>query len=173
MSSNSNASRTGNSDGAKIPAGKRSLHRLATVRRLQGISRRTMARHLNVELATVRRQERESTDLLLSELYAWQKVLDVPVAELLVPADDPLSEPVLKRSQLVRLMKTVLAILEIAEQEPIRRMAQTLVGQLTELMPELEGVSPWHAVGKRRRYDEFGVAAERRLPDDMFMDLTD
>ncbi len=38
----------------------------------------------------VRQQESENSDLPLSTLYAWQKVLDVPVAELLVEPDDGL-----------------------------------------------------------------------------------
>ena len=41
---------------------------------------------------------------------------------------------------------------------------------MTEIMPELEGVVPWHAVGERRRRDEYGVAAERSMSDDLFMD---
>jgi hypothetical protein len=157
----------------ELPTSKQPLHRLGTVRRLQGVTRRTVARHLKIDVAQVKRQELETTDMLLSCLYEWQKVLDVPVAELLVEADDPLSAPVLKRAQLVRVMKTVLAIIEEARQEPIRRMAQTLADQLIEIMPELRGVSPWHAVGKRRRRDDYGVAAERRLSEDVFLDLID
>lgn len=157
----------------KLPAEKQPLHRLGTVRRLQGITRRTVARHLNIDVSQVRVQERETADLPLSHLYEWQKVLDVPVMELLVEADDPLSAPVLKRAQLVRVMKTALAIMEEAKQAPIRRMAQTLIDQLLQVMPELEGVGPWHAVGKRRRRDDFGVAAERRLSDDFFVDHSD
>ena len=156
-----------------VPVAARSLHRLAIVRRLQGISRRTVARRLNMEISQVKLQERETADLPLSCLYQWQQLLDVPIGELLVEADDPLSEPVLKRAQLVRVMKTVLAILESTEQEPIRCMAQTLVEQLTEMMPELKGVGPWHAVGERRRRDEYGVAAERRLSDSLFLDRPD
>ncbi|HYW79310.1 MAG TPA: helix-turn-helix transcriptional regulator [Thermoguttaceae bacterium] len=149
------------------------LHRLAAVRRQQGVSRRTVARRLGMEVSQVKAQERESSDLLLSRLYQWQQLLEVPITELLVEAGDPLSEPVLKRAQLVRVMKTVLAILETSEQESIQRMAQTLVEQLTEIMPELEGVGPWHAVGERRRRDEYGVAAERRLADSVFTDMGD
>ncbi len=52
-------------------------------------------------------------------------------------------------------------------------MAQTLIDQLLEIMPELAGVGPWHAVGQRRRLDELGMAAERRLSDDVFLDLTE
>ena len=84
-------------------------------------------------------------------LYEWQKALDVPIAELLVESEDSLSQPLVQRAQLVRLMKTALAILEQADNEATRRMAQTLVDQLVEVMPELQGISAWHAVGKRRR----------------------
>ena len=52
-------------------------------------------------------------------------------------------------------------------------MAQTLVDQLVEVMPELQGISAWHAVGKRRRLDELGIAAMRTLSDDVFIDLLD
>lgn len=150
--------------------GSPALQRLASVRRLQGLSRRTVARRMNIEVEQVRRQECETADLPLSALYAWQRVLEVPVAELLVEAGDSLSSPVLERSRLVRLMKTVLAIQQQAKQESIRRMAQTMIEQLTEVMPELAHVGPWHAVGRRRRLDELGVAAQRRLADDVFID---
>ncbi len=170
---NCGASGVGPRDAQQVPTGKRPLHRLGTVRRSQGISRRTVARRLNTEVATVRLQEREHADMLLSKLYEWQQALDVPVEELLVEAGDPLSTPVLKRAQLVRVMKTAQAILGQAKQTRVRRMAQTLVDQLIELMPELAEVGPWHAVGKRRRRDEFGAAAQRRLSEDVFLDLKD
>jgi len=149
------------------------LHRLAKVRRLQGLSRRIVARRLNTEVAQLKEQERPTSDMPLSRLYEWQRVLEVPVSELLVEPGDPLSPPVLERARLVRVMKTVLAILEEARELPVRRMAETLVDQLTEMMPELEGIGPWHAVGRPRRRDELGVAAERRLSDDVFLDMID
>jgi transcriptional regulator with XRE-family HTH domain len=151
-------------------AKEQSLQRLAIVRRQQGLSRRTIAKRMNVEVDDVRIQEEQSADLPLSALYAWQKALDVPVSELLVEAGDSLVSPVLERSQLVRLMKTVLAIREQARQESIRRMAQTMFDQLTEIMPELANVGPWHAVGKRRRLSELGVAAHRHLAEEVFID---
>jgi transcriptional regulator with XRE-family HTH domain len=161
-----------NPDSVPIPvANKRPLHRLGTVRRLQGVSRRAVARRLNIDIAAVKQQEDESTDIPLSTLYAWQKLLEVPVSELLVDATDPLSPPIMKRAQMVRVMKTALSILERTNQVPIKRMAQTLVDQLLDLMPELRGVSAWHAVGQRRRLNEFGRAADRRLSADVFMDL--
>ncbi len=150
------------------PGDRPVLHRLGAVRRQQGVSRRTMARRLNVDVPTIKQQEDESSDLNLSTLAAWQRVLEVPLAELLVDVEEPLSTPVLKRAQLVRLMKTVMAIRERSRQPSIRRMAQMLVDQLTEVMPELSGVSPWHAVGKRRTRDEVGQAAQRSFSLDAF-----
>jgi transcriptional regulator with XRE-family HTH domain len=157
----------------KPPFAPRPLHRLGIVRRLQGISRRTVARRLNVDVTKVKWQERATSDLSLSSLYEWQQVLEVPITELLVEADEQLATPVLKRAQLVRMMKTALGILESTSEEATKRMAQTLIAQMTQVMPELQNVSPWHSVGKRRRQDEFGVAAERRLSDDVFLDLMD
>jgi transcriptional regulator with XRE-family HTH domain len=152
---------------------QRPLQRLAMVRRLQGISRRTLARRLNVEVDEGRLQERDTPDLPLSLLYAWQKALDVPVAELLVEAGDTLVSPILERSQLVRLMKTVLAVRDQTRQESIRRMVQTMYEQLIEIMPELAKIGPWHAVGKRRRLCELGVAAQRHLTEAVFIDRVD
>jgi transcriptional regulator with XRE-family HTH domain len=155
---------------AHVSANGRPLHRVGIVRRLQGISRRTVARHLHTDISTVKQQEDATTDMPLSELYQWQAALEVPISELLVEADDSLSAPILERAQLIRLMKTTLAILGHAGDSPIREMAQTLVEQLAEIMPELREVSPWHAVGKRRSRDELGQAAERRLSEDVFTD---
>jgi transcriptional regulator with XRE-family HTH domain len=166
-----NTTSTAPSRAVTVPAvNGRPLQRLALVRRLQGVSRRTMARRLNIEIEQVRQQERETANLPLSVLYAWQKALDVPIAELLVEASDSLASPVLERSQLVRLMKTVLAVRERAKQESIQRMAQTMSNQLVEIMPELANIGPWQTVGKRRQRNELGVAAHRRLADSVFLD---
>ena len=159
----------------EAPSGRpaQPLQRVATVRRQQGISRRTLARRMNVELSTIREQESESYDLTLSQLYEWQKALEVPVTELLAEADDNLAASILQRAQLVRVMKSALAIKEEARQESVRRMVETLIDQLLEIMPELAGVGPWHAVGKRRRLDELGAAAERLMSENVFLDLTE
>jgi transcriptional regulator with XRE-family HTH domain len=149
------------------------LQRVAAVRRQQGVSRRTLARRMNVELSVIRDQESEDFDLSLSQLYEWQKALEVPVTELLAEADDNLTGSILQRAQLVRLMKTALAIQENARQESVRRMIMTLIDQLLQIMPELSGVGPWHAVGKRRRLDELGAAADRLMSESVFLDLTE
>jgi transcriptional regulator with XRE-family HTH domain len=145
------------------------LHRIRTVRRLQGMSLRTAARQLNATITQIRLQEDESSDLRLSELYKWQTALDVPLDELLVEPSAPLSRPVTERAHLVRVMKTAAAILENAHTPQLRRLAERLVEQLVALMPELEGVGPWHSVGRRRSMDEYGRIMEQRISDDTLL----
>jgi len=143
------------------------------VRRLQRVSRRGLARRMNVDIAEIRRQEDEASDPPLSVLFEWQKALDVPVAELLVEPEDSLSQPLVQRARLVRLMKTALALLEQATEESERVLARTLVDQLIEVMPELQGIGAWNAVGKPRRLNELGVTALRMLSEDVFLNCVD
>jgi len=123
---------------------------------------------LGANVRDIRSQENESNDLRLSELYRWQKALDVPLEELLVESERPLSRPVLERAKLVRVMKTAAAILELAPNAQVARLAGRLVEQLVELMPELKDVAPWHSVGQRRSADEFGQVVQRRIPEEFF-----
>jgi hypothetical protein len=162
-------------------AGQPGYHRLGVVRRLQGISRRTWARRMNMELSEVRRQEDQGSDLPLSAIHEWQKVLEVPMAELLVETDDTLSRPLMQRAQLLRLMKTALALQEEADSGPARQLTEALIQKLVEIMPELENVTAWHAVGKRRRLNDVGVAAlrgltifsPRELSDELFVESSE
>jgi transcriptional regulator with XRE-family HTH domain len=157
-----------------VPAANpQALHRLAAVRRQQGVSRHTVASRLKVGIEQVRQQEGESSDLPLSTLYAWREILEVPITELLVEPGDGLPSSILLRSQLVRLMKTVQTILEKAKQDSVRWMAQTMVNQLVEIMPELSDVGVWNIGGKQRRRSELGVAAQRHLASNMFVENDD
>jgi Tat protein secretion system quality control protein TatD with DNase activity len=106
----------------------------------------------------------------LSDLYRWQAALDVPLEELLVESERPLSRPVLERAKMVRLMKTAAAILEMAPTIQIDRLARRMVDQLVEMMPELKGVAAWHSVGQRRSSDEFGQILQRRISEHFFDD---
>jgi len=153
-----------------VQTGRPRLHRIADVRRRQGISVRSAARRLHASMDQVRRQEDPYCDMPLSELYRWQQALEVPVAELLVESNTPLSEPVLTRARLLRIMKTVRAIREATNSTSIQRFTMMLDQQLVELMPELQNVSPWPSVGQRRLPTELGRAAERVLPDSFFTD---
>ena len=110
--------------------------------------------------------------MLVSELYEWQRALEVPIFELLVDVHAPLSQPVLTRARLLRVMKTVRAIKEASKCVSVLRMATMLEQQLVEVMPELQDVAPWHTVGQRRSHDEVGRTAERVIPDSFFNDAT-
>lgn len=146
--------------------GNHALHRLAEVRRQQGLSLRSAARQMSVDVRTLRSEETETADLKLSDLYRWQNVLGVPITELLVDPETPLSRPVMDRARLVRIMKTVKAISETAQTDGTKRMAEMLATQLVEIMPELSEVGAWHSVGQRRSLEEYGRAAERLLSEE-------
>jgi transcriptional regulator with XRE-family HTH domain len=91
-------------------ASGRSLHRLKAVRLQQGLSRRRVAERLKITIEQVREQECETTDLSMSELYAWQKVLDVPVGRWRIgrwtgfPPPQGIVGPVLSRPELGKLV---------------------------------------------------------------------
>ena len=146
--------------GQPAPAA-RGLHRLRSVRRTEGISRRAMARRLHTDVHSVAQQEEESADLSLSTLYQWQAALGLPIEELLVEPGPELSPPVLRRSQMLRLMKTAMTVVEQTRQTDVRRMGQNMVDEILEIMPELKGVGGWPSVGQRRSLKELGRAAER------------
>lgn len=146
----------------------RQLHRIAEVRRLQGVTLRNVSRRLGAPLAAIRRQEQPDCDLRLSELMQWQAVLDVPVAELLVEGEGQLSGPVLQRSRMVKLMKTAAAIRDRAHDSTTGRMVSMLIEQILELMPELADVTPWHTTGQRRTLDEIGRTGRNTVADDVF-----
>ena len=150
-----------------FPTSDQPLNRLQQVRQQQEMSMRSVARQTGVSVRILRKQEKANADLRISDLRKWQEALDVPMGELLEEPDTQLSAPVMERARFVRLMKTASAIAERAEAKGIQRMAQMMVDQLTDLMPELEGVTPWHAFGQRRGLDELGRVVDRRLRDDV------
>ena len=148
--------------------GQRPLHRLSTVRRQQEVTRINVARRLHLDIAVVRQQEDETFDLPLSVLYEWQKVLEVPIADLLVESNSPLSPPVMEWSRLVRVMKTVAALTEKANTASLKRLLHRLRTQLLEIMPQMTDVAPWPVVGQRRSPEEYGRTVERQMPDNLF-----
>lgn len=151
-----------------LPAGKQApqqLHRIQEVRCRQGMSLRSAARQLGSDVRSIRAQEQPTCDLRLSDLHRWQAVLDVPIEELLVDTTAPLSRGVAERAKLVRIMKSALTIQESATSPALRRMADNLVEQLVDLMPELKEVSAWHSVGIRRSLDDLGRIAQQPIDD--------
>jgi hypothetical protein len=126
---------------------------------------------MELSASDIRHQCDPQSDLRISDLMQWQQVLEVPLSELLIDSDGPLSDPVKRRACLLRVMKTAKAILESAHDRSVKRMATMLVNQLVELMPELAEVSAWHSVGQRRTQGELGRIVERSIPDNFFSDV--
>jgi transcriptional regulator with XRE-family HTH domain len=149
----------------------RPLHRLGEVRRREGLSRYAIARRMRISVGKVEEQEDPSCDMRLSDLQRWQQALNVPVAELLNEPEGELSQPIQLRAHLLKAMKTVRSIQQRARQATLQRLAQTLVNQLLELMPELEGIAPWPTVGIRRRKTDLGQAFLRRIALDPLDEL--
>jgi transcriptional regulator with XRE-family HTH domain len=144
----------------------RLLQQVGEARRRQGLSIRCVAQRLGLTVGEVRAKEEAGADMLLSELYRWQSVLDVPLEELLADPDDELSPRVLMRARMLRVMKTARALRAQARTEAEHRLAKLLISQLIEIMPELKEVAAWPAVGHRRTADEIGRIGERPIPDD-------
>jgi transcriptional regulator with XRE-family HTH domain len=141
------------------------LHHLRSVRRREGMSLRSVARHMGVNPRDLRDQEVETTDLPLSVLHQWAAALDVPLTELLAEPTTELSLPLLNRARLLRITKTARAILEHTSQVRVKRMAQMLVEQLLDLMPELADVSAWNSTDSRRCRRDLGRAADYAIPE--------
>lgn len=146
------------------------LNRIAEVREQQGISIRSASRRMGISVDQVRRQEQPDANLSLEDLYLWQSALEVPVGDLLVEHDAPLSGPVLDRARMLRLMKTARAIGEANVVPGIGRMVTMLESQLLEMMPELQEVSAWHSVGQRRTQDEVGRIGESPVSENFARD---
>lgn len=126
------------------------LQRVAEARQQQGFSLRTISRRTGIDLRTLRSHEVPSTDMKLSELRAWQLALELPLVDLLEDDAQPLSSPVKDRANLVKIMKTVVAIKEAGGPPRVQRLASMLFEQMVELMPELKDVGGWPQHGSRR-----------------------
>ncbi|MGI9428698.1 MAG: hypothetical protein ACR2NM_08580 [Bythopirellula sp.] len=105
-----------------------------------------------------------TNDMKLSELYQLQAALRVPASELLAASYDGLPPEILQRTRLLRMMRTVRSIQEISTEDRIQTLAMRLVEKLTEIMPELEGVSAWPIKGQPRKSHELGAIACNVVP---------
>ncbi len=146
------------------------LHRIATVRKRQGMSLQTAARKMHAKVRQLLEQENESADVPLSTVYAWQKILGVPLTELLIEEEGELASPVLQRARMIRIMKTAVTIRQATDIVVIKRLADRLSDDLIEIMPELKHVTPWPAVGSRRAVGQTGRILDHQVPEDHFFD---
>jgi len=116
------------------------LHHVVDYRVGQGLSQQQAARLLQIELAQIRDLEHPNFDMHLSTLYRWHQALGVPITDLVVERDDPMSPPLEKKARLVDVMRMARTMQHTATHEPLRRLATTLIDQLTQLLPELAQV---------------------------------
>jgi transcriptional regulator with XRE-family HTH domain len=140
-----------------------SMHRIAEVREQQGISLRAISRRTGVDVRDLKQQESPESNLTLADLYRWQEALEVPIENLLVDHDLELSDPIQKRAAMVKIMKTVVALTEVASSPRITRLTAMLRGQMIELMPELAEIGGWPNFGSRRPPDQQGRIADNPI----------
>lgn len=150
--------------------GTPALHQVGTLCQRQRLSVRTVASKWGVDASEIHRQQNESTDLTLSQLYRWQRMLGVPVTELLLDHDEPLSDTLRWRAHLIRAMKTVVLIQQTAREPRTQRLVATLIDQLTQIMPELAEVGPQQGSSARRGLNDLGRAVDYRLSEDTLWD---
>jgi transcriptional regulator with XRE-family HTH domain len=150
---------------------RRQFHRIQSVREREGISLRTVSRRTKAPVSELEAQEREDVDIRLSDLYRWQKGLNVPLPELLMEPDAPFADPIRNRACLVRVAKTANTLLANSPTDSVRDLAQTIVNQLSEIMPELKEVRSWHDQGKRRTRDDVGRIALCPVPEEWLLSL--
>ncbi len=148
---------------ANILCDATSLHRIAEVRTQQGLSLRAISRRSGVDIQRLRQQELPNSNLTLVDLYRWAKALEVPVDNLLVDHDSELSDPVQSRAAMVKVMKTVVALAEVAAAPRVARLTTMLREQMIELMPELAEIGGWPNFGSRRPPDQVGRIGENPI----------
>lgn len=156
-----NGKSVGNSNGYGVPV---RWHRIRTIRQREGISLKTISRRSHIGMQRLRQEEVETRDLTLSQLYAWQKALRVPISELVVDAEEALEEKVRLRAALLRLTRTAKTILRECPKGPVRNLANTMLHQIYEVMPEAEAMNAWNEVGQRRSPRDVPRIIEQIVP---------
>lgn len=139
------------------------MHRIAEVRMQQGISLRAISRRTGIDVRELKQQESPDSNISLADLYKWRDALDVPVENLLVDHDQELSEPIQKRAAMVKIMKTVVALTEVASSPRVSRLTEMLREQMIDLMPELAEIGGWPNYGSRRPPEQQGRIAENPI----------
>ncbi len=146
------------------------LHHIREVRIQQGMSRRAAAKRLGVEPKQLDAIEDPSNNLTLAEVYVWQQMLEVPLEELLVESDTPLSRPVMERAQMLKLMKTAVTIRKRAKNKTICYLAEMLVEQVVAIMPDLEDIGPWSSPPDQPMNPDGNEPFDRTLAEQEFLD---
>ncbi len=147
---------------AKPSVGYANLHHVREIRIQQGISERTVARRLGIEVKRYREMEKPTFDLTVSQLGMLQQALEVPLIDL-IEDSQALSRPVAERAKMIKVMKTACALRDLKSSQQMERMTQMLCEQLVDLMPELAEVSGWPQFGARRGESAIGRALRQPI----------
>jgi transcriptional regulator with XRE-family HTH domain len=154
----------------QIPEG-RPLHRISEVRSQQNLSLRAISRRTGIDVRDLKQQELATTDVSLKDLLRWAEALEVPISNLLVDRDSELASSVRDRAALIKIMKTVVALQEVATSPRVARLTEMLREQLLTMMPELAEVGGWPNYGSRRPQDQVGrIAANPIHIDDLSLE---
>jgi transcriptional regulator with XRE-family HTH domain len=146
------------------------LHRIRDIRAQQEVTLRAMARKMHVPMREVRAQEDPTCDLPLTALYRWQQALRVPAAEILVEPGDNLSSPVNVRARLLRMMKTIVTILDKPQPERTANLLENLRNEILAVMPEIENIDRWHGSSSTRSADDIAAAVLRQIDEELLRD---
>ncbi len=146
------------------------LHRLREIRAQQDVTLRALSRKMHVPMREVRAQEDPSCDLPLTALYRWQQALRVPAAEILVEPGDKLSSPVNIRARLLRMMKTIVTILDKPQPERTTNLLENLRNEILAVMPEIENIDRWHGSRNARASDDIAAAVLRQIDEELLRD---
>lgn len=144
------------------------MHRIREVRENEGITIGAMARRMKRTVSELKRQECEDADLRLSEIYRWQSALKVPLMELLAEPGYGVSAEIRHRAGLTRVAKTARSLLRSSRTPATQRLAESLVEQLVEIMPELEEQGAWPDRGVPKAATELGRVAEQVVDSHWF-----
>ncbi|MDD3588561.1 MAG: hypothetical protein PHQ75_15370 [Thermoguttaceae bacterium] len=140
----------------------RLLNRIGEIRRNQCLSLSYCAKRLGLSTQEARAQEDPAADLTITQVLAWQEVLDVPLSEM-IEQENVLEDPIRNRAMLLKVMKTAKQIQKTTREARVKNMTTTLVDQLVEIMPELVDVSSWPDIGQSHENRDYGQAAYRRF----------
>lgn len=146
---------------------RKHFHRIASERRARGMSIRTAAKRLGWSVARARATENEHYDIPVSELVAWQTVLEVSLDVLVREPSCELSSPIAHRAQLIQIMKSVATLQRSRTSTSVSVVADRIAEDLVELMPALQDVRGWPSIGSPRSSEELGRSAQETISSDL------
>ncbi len=125
------------------------LHRLREARLNAEVSLRTLSKRTGIPVTVLKEQE-ESHNIRLIDLFRWRDALGVPINELLSEAPDNLSETSRHRASLIQVMRYVKSLLQTEQTDQQQALTRNIETKLRLLMPELDEVRSWPVYGDRR-----------------------